>query len=126
MRSCMVSVLLAALVWTGVAAGQSAAKPLTVDPVLTRAMEQALKDISSIQSGMTRADLLRVFVPEGGLATRDGQQFVYRRCPYLKVVVNFHKPDDADMDWGNAPEEEWRGDVILSVSKPFLESIASD
>jgi hypothetical protein len=70
--------------------------------------------------------LLRVFAPEGGLATRDGQQFVYRRCPYLKVVVNFHKPDDADMDWGNAPEEEWTGDVILSVSKPFLESIAAD
>jgi hypothetical protein len=126
MRSCMVSVLLAALVWTGVAAGQSAPKPLTVDSALTHAMEQALKDISSIQSGMTRADLLRVFAPEGGLATRDGQQFVYRRCPYLKVVVNFHKPDDADMDWGNAPEEEWTGDVILSVSKPFLESIAAD
>ena len=123
MRSCVVSVLLGALVWTGVAAGQSAAKPLTVDPALTRAMEQTLKDTSSIQSGMTRADLLRVFSPEGGLATRDGQQFVYRRCPYIKVVVNFHKPDDADMDWGNAPEGEWNGDVILSVSKPFLESI---
>ena len=132
MRSRIVSVLLAAMVWIGVAAGQNSskssgpAKTPVVDPALTRSMEQVLKDVSSVQPGMTRGDLLRVFVAEGGLATRDGQQFVYRRCPYIKVIVNFHKPDDADMDWGNAPEEEWDHDVILSISKPFLESSVPD
>jgi hypothetical protein len=122
MRSWIVSVMLAAFVWIGAAAGESPAKPPTVDQALTRSMDQVMKDVSSIQSGMTRAELLRVFTPEGGLATRDGQQFVYRRCPYIKVIVNFRKPDDADVEWGNAPEEEWNGDVILSISKPFLES----
>jgi hypothetical protein len=126
MRSRIVSLVVAAFVWTGVAVGQSSAKPLTVDPALTRSLDQVLKDVSSIQPGMTRAELLRVFTPEGGLATRDGQQFVYRRCPYIKVVVNFRKPDDADVDWGNAPEEEWNGDVILSISKAFLESSLKD
>jgi hypothetical protein len=126
MRYRIVSLLLAVSVWTGVAAGQSPAKPPTVDPVLMRSMDQVLKDVSSIQSGMTRAELVRVFMPEAGLSTRDGQQFVYRRCPYIKVIVNFHKPDDADVDWGNAPEEEWNGDVILSISKPFLESSAPE
>jgi len=132
MRSRIVSVVLAAMMWIGVAAGQNSAKgsapakPPVVDPVLTRSMDQVLKDVSSIQPGMTRADLLRVFMAEGGLATRDGQQFVYRRCPYIKVIVNFHKPDDADIDWGNAPEEEWDRDVILSISKPFLESSAPE
>jgi hypothetical protein len=132
MRSRIVNVLLAALVWTGVAACQNSAKipgpaklPVT-DPTLTRSMDQVLKDVSSIQAGMTRAELLRVFLPERGLSTRDGQQFVYRRCPYIKVIVNFHKPDDADVDWGNAPEEEWDHDVILSISKPFLESSAPE
>jgi hypothetical protein len=126
MRSCIVSVMLAAFVWIGVAVGQSPTKPLAVDQALTRSMDQVLKDVSSIQSGMTRTELLRVFTPEGGLATRDGQQFVYRRCPYIKVIVNFRKPDDADVEWGNAPEEEWNGDVILSISKPFLESSTKD
>ena len=112
MRSRVVSVVLAAMMWIGVAAGQNSAKGSApaktpvVDPVLTRSMDQVLKVVSSIQPGTTRADLLRVFTAEGGLATRDGQQYVYRRCPYIKVIVNFHKPDDADMDWGNAPEEE--------------------
>ena len=126
MRVRMVSLVVAAFIGVGVAVGQSPVKPLTVDPALVRSMDQVLKDVSSIQPGMTRGELLRIFMPEGGLATRDGQQFVYRRCPYIKVIVNFHKPDDADVDWGNAPEDEWNGDVILSISKPFLESASKD
>jgi hypothetical protein len=42
----------------------------------------------------------------------------------IKVIVNFRKPADADVDWGNAPEEEWAGDLIQSISKPFLEAIS--
>jgi hypothetical protein len=126
MRSRMVSLLLAAVISTAVAPGQSAAKLPVVDPSLTRSMDQVLKDVSSIQTGMTRGELLRIFTAERGLYTRDGQQYVYRRCPDVKVIVNFHKPDDADVEWGNAPEEEWNGDVILSISKPFLESSAPE
>jgi len=126
MRFRMVSLLLAAVISTAVALGQSAAKLPVVDPSLTRSMDQVLKDVSSIQTGMTRGELLRIFTAERGLYTRDGQQYVYRRCPYIKVIVNFHKPDDADVEWGNAPEEEWTGDVILSISKPFLESSAPE
>ena len=126
MRSRMVSLLLAAVISTAVALGQSAAKLPVVDPSLTRSMDQVLKDVSSIQTGMTRGELLRIFTAERGLYTRDGQQYVYRRCPSIKVIVNFHKPDDADVEWGNAPEEEWTGDVILSISKPFLESSAPE
>jgi hypothetical protein len=126
MCSRIVGLLLAVFVWIGAAMGQSPAKVPTVDPALTRSMDQVLKDVSSIQPGMTRAELLRVFTAERGLSTRDGQQFVYRRCPYIKVIVNFRKPDDADVDWGNAPEEEWNGDLILSISKPFLEASTPD
>ena len=121
MRHRVVSLLLAAFISIGVAAGQSPAKPLVVDPALTRAMEQVLKDVSSIQSGMTRAELLRVFTTEGGLSTRDQQRYAYRRCPLIKVIVTFRRPDDADGDWGGAPEEERAADIIQSISKPFLE-----
>ena len=122
----IVSLLLAVFAWVGVAAGQNPAKPLVVDPTLTRSMDEVLKDVSSIQSGMTRAELLRVFTTEGGLSTRDTQQFVYRRCPYIKVIVNFRRPDDADDNWGAAPDEEWAGDTIQSISKPFLEYSIKD
>lgn len=126
MRNRIVSLLLVAFVWIGVAAGQSPAKPMVVDPALTRSMDQVLKDVSSIQSGMTRAELLRVFTTEGGLSTRDEQRYVYRRCPFIKVMVTFRRPADADDDWGGAPEEERAGDVIQSISKPFLEYSITD
>jgi hypothetical protein len=122
----VVSLLLAVFVWVGVAVGQSPAKPPVVDPALTRSMDQVLKDVSSIQSGMTRAELLRVFTTEGGLSTRDEQRYVYRRCPYIKVMVTFRRPADADDDWGGAPEEERAGDIIQSISKPFLEYSITD
>jgi hypothetical protein len=121
MRYRIVSLLLATFVWIGVAAGQNQVKPLAVDPALTRSVDQVLKDVSSIQSGMTRAELLRVFTTEGGLSTRDEQRYVYRRCPLIKVMVSFRRPADADDDWGGAPEEERAGDIIQSISKPFLD-----
>lgn len=121
MRHQIVALLLAACAWIGVAAGQKPAKPAAADQALTRSLEQVLKDVSSIQSGMTRAEVLRVFTTEGGPSTRDDQQYVYRRCPYIKVIVKFRRPADADVDWGGAPDEEWSGDLIESISKPFLE-----
>jgi hypothetical protein len=126
MRYRIMSLLLVVFAWCGVAAGQNPAKPLVADPALTRSMDQVLKDISSIQSGMTRAELLRVFTTEGGLSTRDEQRYVYRRCPYIKVMVTFRRPADADDDWGGAPEEERAGDIIQSISKPFLEYSITD
>jgi hypothetical protein len=126
MRYRMVSLLLAAFAWIGMAAGQKPAKPMVVDQGLTRSMDQVLKDVSSIQSGMSRVDLLRIFTMEGGPSTRDVAQYVYRRCPYIKVIVKFRRPADADVDWGGAPDEEWSGDVIESISKPFLEYSMGD
>ena len=126
MRDCMVTLLLAVSMWTGTAVAQKPADPLPTDTVLTRSLDRALKGVSSIQPGMTRGELLRVFTAEGGVSTRSTQQFVYRRCPYIKVVVNFREPADADDNWMGAPEAEWTGDVIQSISKPFLEYPTTD
>jgi len=126
MRRCFVSLLLVVLVCVGVAVGQNPAKPAVADQALTRSIDQVLKDVSSVQAGMSRADLLRVFTTEGGISTRDEQRYVYRRCPYIKVRVNFRRPADADDDWGGASEAEWTGDIIQSISKPFLEYPIAD
>jgi hypothetical protein len=126
MRYRIVSLLLAIFAGVGTVVGQSPAKPLVADPALTRSMDQVLKDVSSVQSGMTRTELLRVFTTEGGLSTRDEQRYVYRRCPLIKVMVTFRRPTDADDDWGGAPEEERAGDIVQSISKPFLEYSIAD
>jgi hypothetical protein len=38
---------------------------------------------------MTREDLLRVFITEGGLSTRTQQTYVLKVCPYIHVDVEF-------------------------------------
>src|SRR5438045_1857553 len=48
---------------------------------------QSMKRMESIKPGMTRADLLKVFTPEGGLQTGTG--FAFRDCLYFHVVVEF-------------------------------------
>ena len=64
---------------------------------------------------MTRADLLKVFTTEGGLSTRQKQSYISQDCPYFKVRVTF-KPVGPEGDGTDG-----RNDVILTVSKPYLE-----
>jgi hypothetical protein len=49
----------------------------------------ALEKMESIKTGMTRADLLKVFRSEGGLSTGLHRTFASRDCAYFKVTLNF-------------------------------------
>ena len=79
------------------------AKLLRVEPLPTTTAydaEQArwivgnLPEMESIKIGMTRKELLKVFMEEGGLSTRQWRQYVYRRCGYVKVEVEFAPAGD--------------------------------
>ena len=61
---------------------------------------QALNEMETIKVGMKRKDLLRVFLPDGGL--NSGRTFIYRKCPYFKVDVEFQQEN------------------IRSISAPYL------
>jgi hypothetical protein len=78
---------------------------------------KSLKEMESIQVGMTRAELGKVFRGEGGLSTRKWRQYVYRECPYIKVEVEFEPVGEKE------PPEFTEGskDKIVKISKPFLE-----
>jgi hypothetical protein len=52
--------------------------------------------------GLTRAELLKNFIEDGGLSTYEDRTYFHRRCVYLKVDVHFsltheqaESPDDA-------------------------------
>jgi hypothetical protein len=50
---------------------------------------KSLKEMESIKADMTRADLLRVFMTEGGLSTGLRRTYVYCECPLnMKVPVS--------------------------------------
>jgi hypothetical protein len=73
----------------------------------------ALKRMQTVNVGMTRDDLLKVFGMEGGLSTRSHRTFVSRDCPYFKVDVEFRTVGRAG--------DEGRQDVIVKISRPYLQ-----
>jgi hypothetical protein len=59
-----------------------------------------LREIKTIKVGMKKKDLLKNFVPDGGLGS--GRTFLYQDCHYIKVDVEFE------------------GDTIMKLSDPYL------
>jgi hypothetical protein len=75
---------------------------------------QALQKMLTIQPGMTRKDLPKVFTEEGGLSTRLRRKYVSQECPYFKVDVEFKAV-------GSQNSDEDERDVIVKISRPYLE-----
>ena len=70
-----------------------------------------LKATQSVQVGMSRSDLLKIFTTEGGISTPSQRTYVYRECPYIKVDVKFAAA---------SPSEEFPNDRIVKISRPYL------
>lgn len=86
------------------------------DKVLTHEISGILRECEKIKPGMTRAQLLELFTTEGGLSTARHRTYAYRRCPYIKVDVDFAptKPDQGALN-------ERMTDTICEISRPYLE-----
>jgi hypothetical protein len=76
--------------------------------------------METIKVGMTRADLLKVFVEEGGISTRKSRTYAYRKCPYFKVTFEF-KPIGEQAAFPENPKDE-----IIKISRPFLQWLVID
>jgi hypothetical protein len=88
---------------------------------------EALRRIETIKPGMTRQDLLRVFTTEGGLSNGLERTFVSRDCPYFKVDVQFQAVGRPGRDAsGGVTLEERSQDVILQISRPYLQRVIVD
>jgi hypothetical protein len=92
-----------------------------VDAHLTKQISSLLADSRKLVPGSTRADLLKAFTTEGGLSTAKHRVFVHRRCPYVKVEVDFTLSDPAQ----NVLDER-ATDIISKISKPYLELSIED
>ena len=89
------------------------------DEVLTKQLSGILAEWAKITPGTSRAELLKVFTTEGGISTPRHQVFVHRRCPYIKVEVEFTLA---------APDQklEQPTDTVSKISRPYLESPIND
>jgi hypothetical protein len=55
-------------------------------------LRDRLREARSIKAGVSKADLLKVFTPDGGLQPIPPERYVLRTCPYIKVDVQFQLP----------------------------------
>ncbi len=104
-------------------------KSLRIEPLPTataydseavRWISASLMDMQSLKVGMTRAELLKVFMEEGGISNRTWRRYVYRKCGYIKVDVEFAAVGNLDS------HEQSPDDWITKISKPFLEFAIMD
>jgi hypothetical protein len=92
-----------------------------VDRNFTKQVSDILTECKKITVGTTRAELLKVFTTEGGIFTARHRAFVHRRCPYIKVDVDFTLSDPAQGALDQRPTE-----TVSKISKPYLEWSISD
>ena len=82
-------------------------------------VERALADYGHLSVGITRRDIPKNFVPDGGAQFASKTRFVHAECKYLHVDVEFDlfKPDSIQ------PSPE---DKVARVSKLYVEWPAKD
>ena len=77
--------------------------------------------------GMTRRTLLAIFTTEGGLSRGLRNTYVSQDCPYFKVDVEFRAVGRPDRDEsGRVTLVEGDEDIIVNVSRPYLDFIVMD
>jgi hypothetical protein len=79
-----------------------------------------VQEAHSVKPGMTRAQLLAVFYPDGGLQRFLAERYVLRSCNYIKINVEFNSADAAR---SILPDNMI---TIKSVSTPYLEAPIMD
>jgi hypothetical protein len=107
-------------VWSCLAHGVEA-EHSQLDQDAARWVGDALLEIETVKVGMTRGQLLAVFDIEGGVFSGLRSTYVYRRCPTIKVDVEFEAVGRPSRDVeGRVTMVESDQDVITKMSRPYL------
>ena len=83
-------------------------------------IEDALQETGKLKPGMTRDKVEVSFVLDGGLQFERTSRYTFRKCPSIKVDVEF-----AERGAGS-PKEFSATDRVVKVSRPYLEPPAYD
>src|SRR4051812_13231533 len=81
-------------------------------------LDARYKEATSIRSGMTRADLLKLFSLNGGFQTTT-QHYTLKSCHLIKIDVSFDKYDFSNRQRDDSVR-------IVEISKPYLEPMTID
>ena len=105
--------------WTG---GKIPVDQLTIPPNVELAGD-CFKSFESITNGMTRGEVEKKLMMDGGLQTVSPVRFLDPACPGFKINVEFDFKRNA-IDQNRAVET--KADKVIRVSKPYLEHPSMD
>lgn len=88
--------------------------PEGADKVPCSLVVQALREYQKVKAAGTRRDVAKYFVPDGGMQFPAKTRYVYSKCDYLHLDVEFDllKPEDVS----SLPD-----DKVISVSRLYVE-----
>jgi hypothetical protein len=115
----MTNYLLEVHFWTG---GKIALDQVTI-PQNVELAGECFKNFESITNGMTRGEVEKKLMMDGGLRTVSPVRFIDPGCPHFKIKVEFGFKRDA-RDQNRAGESQ--DDKVIDVSKPYLEEPFTD
>jgi len=79
-------------------------------------MEEALQETSKLKPGITMDKVEVTFVLDGGMHFRRTSRYSFRKCPSIKV----------DVEFSGSRADSSPTDRIIKVSRPYLELPAYD
>jgi hypothetical protein len=80
---------------------------------------QALKDMEHIDVGVTREVVEKYFKPDGGMQFPSNTRYIYRKCDYIKVDIDYRANGSGESDF--SPD-----DTVIKISKLYLGYPAMD
>lgn len=92
-----------------------------VDWEHTQWLNSGLRWTLDIEPGMTRRDLLKVFITEGGISVRTQRTYVLKGCGPIHVDVTFSPASNDNDHLTEMPD-----DKIVTISKPYLDFFHAD
>jgi hypothetical protein len=82
-------------------------------------VQQALVDYARIKSGLTRREVEKYFMQQGGVQFPGSTHYLYRKCRYLHVDVDFTSKGTGDRLF--SPD-----DVVTKASQLYVDYTAKD
>jgi hypothetical protein len=87
-------------------------------PALSQLVNNVLQQVQTLHPGMARSAVKAFFDQDGGLHAFGETRYDYRLCHSIKIDVKFKPATKTDDE---AMREERDDDIIVEISKPYLQ-----
>ena len=90
-------------------------------------IKEAIWAVHDLKVGDTRAIIRKSFELDGGLQTRETSRYMFKKCHYFKIDVEFSIVGDPSKKFTSPTDKDFPSeDIVKGISRPYLEYPAMD